>query len=114
MIICLGPICFPIWHLLPVLLLLFTKAKALWYWMLGKPMPSSDQDTKKTDGPPASKAITSSSDVSGTLRKRKAEGVIALQTIEEWKEIIQVSENGFPRLTSIVPLCRTTLYHFLR
>jgi hypothetical protein len=109
MIICLGPICFPIWHLLPVLLILFTKAKALWYWMLGKPMPVEDKDAKETDGDEPTKTIASAGDANGSLRKRKSEGVVVPKTTQEWKEIIQVGTHpSFPTNAAI-----TYLHFFL-
>ncbi len=115
MIICLGPICFPIWHLLPVLLLLFTKAKVFWYWMLGKPMPVSDKDAKKIDGEQSTKATTVSNDGNGTLRRRKTEGVIALQTVEEWKELVQVPKHLWDHTCAALVLWWTlAIIFFLR
>ena len=37
MIICLGPICFPIWHLIPVLILLWSRIKVTALWVFPVP-----------------------------------------------------------------------------
>jgi hypothetical protein len=93
MIICLGPICFPIWQLFPVLVLLLAKAKAVYYWMIGKPMPVEDGDKKKVDGPNEAKvadAGDSSASSAETLRQRRAGGVTSVKSVEDWHSLVKV------------------------
>lgn len=91
MIICLGPICFPIWQLFPVLVLLLAKAKAVYYWMIGKPMPVDD--AKKVDGDKVTKSVesgASSSEAAALLRQRKAGGVTNVKSTDEWRSLVKV------------------------
>lgn len=92
MIICLGPICFPIWQLFPVLVLLLAKAKAVYYWMIGKPMPVEDGDKKKVDGPNEAKVADAggSGASSETLRQRRAGGVTSVKSVEDWHSLVKV------------------------
>ena len=94
MIICLGPICFPIWQLFPVLLLLFAKAKSVYYWMIGKPIPVDD--SKKEDS--ANEPLIGSGDAhdkhGGMLRQRKAGGVTGVSSSAEWKQLLKVGPSG--------------------
>jgi len=39
MIICLGPICFPVWHLLPILVLAFSHIKKWFFKLAGIELP---------------------------------------------------------------------------
>uniref|UniRef100_A0A6U4MX38 Thioredoxin domain-containing protein n=1 Tax=Hemiselmis andersenii TaxID=464988 RepID=A0A6U4MX38_HEMAN len=103
MIICLGPICFPIWQLFPVLLIVLAKAKSIWYWMLGKPMPveegKMDKATmdKKIDAASKSTKRRASQAGGETVRRRKKEGVTAVKSMEEWNTLLEDSEdNGVP------------------
>ena len=92
MIICLGPICFPIWQLFPVLVLLLAKAKAVYYWMIGKPMPVEDGDKKKVDGPNEAKVADAggSGASAETLRQRRAGGVTSVKSVEDWHSLVKV------------------------
>lgn len=92
MIICLGPICFPIWQLFPVLVLLLAKAKAVYYWMIGKPMPVEDGDNKKIDGPNEAKVAEAgdSGESAAVLRQRRAGGVTSVKSAEDWHSLVKV------------------------
>mmetsp|Transcript_45983 Transcript_45983/g.115308 ORF Transcript_45983/g.115308 Transcript_45983/m.115308 type:complete len:188 (+) Transcript_45983:82-645(+) len=100
MIICLGPICFPIWQLFPVLLIMLAKAKAIWYWMLGKPMPveegKMDDATMSKKISDASKSTKRRASQAGgdQVRRRKKEGVTRVNSTAEWRELLQESEDS--------------------
>ena len=96
MIICLGPICFPIWHLIPVLLLLFAKAKDWFYAIFGGKKEAVLVDNKKNDevtdneveGTVPSKADLKADD--SNLRQRKKGGeVIVIESADHWEKLLK-------------------------
>eukprot|EP00960_Hanusia_phi_P020355 600384-Hanusia_phi.AAC.1 len=98
MIICLGPICFPIWHILPVLFLLFAKAKSIFCWLFGYPQPGAEDGKEKIAGGESQEAeeeekVKAEEDVaSGTgLRQRKKNPeVVQVESEEHWERLLKV------------------------
>mmetsp|Transcript_34742 Transcript_34742/g.71683 ORF Transcript_34742/g.71683 Transcript_34742/m.71683 type:complete len:186 (+) Transcript_34742:34-591(+) len=102
MIICLGPVCVPIWHLLPVLLYLFTKSKTWVYWLCGWEIPEEEEKKEKTDEDfDETQPLLggdAADDASG-LRKRKggAAGVTKIESVDQWQQLQKESEaEGTP------------------
>ncbi|KAF0718972.1 Aste57867_1359 [Aphanomyces stellatus] len=85
--ICIGPVCIPIYSVLPFLAMFFMK---IWAWISGKPA-----DDKKTDGASSGQASTA---VSENLRKRKGgpANVITMESTAQWKEHLALSSDAKP------------------
>ncbi|KAF0713767.1 hypothetical protein AaE_011710 [Aphanomyces astaci] len=88
--ICIGPVCIPIYSLLPFLLMFLSKA---WAWITGKPV----SDDKKNDGA-ATPSTAISEEASNNLRQRKAgpSNVIAMTSTAEWKKHLALSSDSKP------------------
>ncbi|KAJ1476761.1 hypothetical protein T484DRAFT_1823784, partial [Baffinella frigidus] len=97
MIICLGPICFPIWHLLPILVLVFSHFKKWFCKMVGIELPEEPEkklEDKKSDGEP--QAVEGANAQNGDagaaapgLRRRNtfAGGVTKVESVEHWQRL---------------------------
>jgi len=99
MIICLGPVCFPCWHLIPVLFLLWARFKVFIYNMMGWPLPV---EPKKDEGSEEERESATNKIVDGNegsdLRRRKTSGgVTKIETVEQWKALLKDSgASGSP------------------
>jgi len=96
MIICLGPICFPVWHLLPVLIFLWSRIKASVYNAMGWPLPvdpKKDEGVGLVDASDGTEGGTVTADGEGAdLRHRKTTGgVTKVETLEQWTALLQES-----------------------
>mmetsp|Transcript_44910 Transcript_44910/g.119530 ORF Transcript_44910/g.119530 Transcript_44910/m.119530 type:complete len:179 (-) Transcript_44910:180-716(-) len=92
MIICLGPICFPVWHLFPVLLIVFAKAKDFFNWIFGK---KTEDDKKQEPAVEGDASVAEENKLLDTgLRQRKVgEGVITVHSSEKWDELMKESDS---------------------
>ncbi|OQS06689.1 thioredoxin h [Thraustotheca clavata] len=81
--ICIGPVCIPVYSLLPFLLLFLQK---MWSWITGK-QKAEDEDVQAQDG--------KTTDGNGDLRKRKGgpANVITMKSTEMWKEHLVMSSE---------------------
>jgi hypothetical protein len=90
MIICLGPICFPVWHLIPVLLLLFAKAKDWFLAIFGAKkeavVAGKDNEVTEEEGTSIDGKLGDSE-----LRHRKKGGeVIVVGSRDHWNKLLKV------------------------
>jgi hypothetical protein len=107
MIICLGPICFPVWHLLPILVLAFSHIKTWFFKLAGIELPEpADKalEDKKTDGDNASAgpATGNGADKGGAapegfrLRANGPGGVTKVTSVEHWQTLQKVTGSPCP------------------
>ena len=73
-VVCLGPICVPIWGLFPVLLLFFQKIKS---YLLGEKIPSGDETL---------------ANIKGKEEKRMTTGVVTIESEEQYNKIVSSSK----------------------
>ena len=92
MIICLGPICFPIWHLLPVLFLLFAKAKDWFNALFGV---KKEEVVAEKDKDVAEEVTNIEDEATGSeLRQRKkGGGVVTVESPEHWEKLLKVRKS---------------------
>jgi hypothetical protein len=96
MIICLGPICFPIWHLLPVLFLLFAKAKDWFNALFGVKKEAVVAEKEKDVAEEATNIETEAESNGSELRQRKkGGGVTTVESAEHWEKILKVKKVVF-------------------
>ncbi len=92
MIICLGPICFPIWHLLPVLFLLFAKAKD-WFNALFGVKKEEAVVEKEKDVAEEVANIEDEATGSELRQRKKGGGVVTVESPEHWEKILKVRKS---------------------
>nr|AIG55980.1 secreted protein [Achlya hypogyna] len=85
-VICIGPVCIPIYSLLPFLLLFLQRC---WGWLTGK---KTDEPVTATDG---GKDGPVTGDAATGLRQRKAgpANVITMTSAEHWKEHLAMTSE---------------------
>ncbi|EKX51767.1 thioredoxin h [Guillardia theta CCMP2712] len=100
MIICLGPICFPIWHILPVLFLLFAKARSVFCWLFGYPQPGAEEGKDKIEGGDedknvdgAVKAEEDGGNDTGLRQRKKNPEVLKVESTEHWERLLKESKD---------------------
>jgi hypothetical protein len=99
MIICLGPICFPIWHLLPILLFVFNYFKKWFCKLVGIELaeePEKKLEDKKNDG--EQEAVEGADAPNGDAgeaapglrRRNNGGGVTKVESVEHWRRLQEV------------------------
>lgn len=91
MIICLGPICFPVWHLIPVLLLLFAKAKDWFLAIFGtkKDVVVVEKEKEITE---EGTSIDTKEEESELRYRKKGGEVVIVESREHWDRLLKVSK----------------------
>jgi len=99
MIICLGPICFPVWHLIPVLFLLWARLKVFFYNLMGWQLPVDPKkdDDKALEDAADAKKLADGAEGSEVRRRKTTGGVTKVESVEQWKALLQESgSTGAP------------------
>lgn len=110
MIICLGPICFPVWHLIPIIIYLFSKSKNWFYHLMGWPIPVEEEKKEKVEEIEDEKGSSvvngeKTEGESGLRRRKVIGGVSKIESVEQWRKLKQVfsrmlisSDHDLPKL----------------